>query len=198
MNSSLRTVQRYPATTQALHWVTAVLVLAAFLLGPAGSEQHIYASEMDLGRQVHETLGLTVFVLTAVRLLLRLAGPTRHVAVSTQSATWMSFVAKAGHIGLYLMLIAVPATAVMGAWLEGHALTLLAGLNIAPPVVAAPDVGRSIAEVHTWLGDTLLWLAGTHALAALGHHFVLRDDTLLHMLPAWLRAKRREPATGQR
>ena len=40
-----------------------------------------------------------------------------------------------------------------------------------------------IARLHTWLGDALMRLAGLHALAALYHHFVLKDAVLLSMLP---------------
>lgn len=39
-SSSSRT--RYSGAAQALHWVTAVLVLVAFIYGPGGSESHVY------------------------------------------------------------------------------------------------------------------------------------------------------------
>jgi cytochrome b561 len=47
----------------------------------------------------------------------------------------------------------------------------------------AHDVGSAIGSIHTWLGDTILWVAGVHAAAALYHHFVLRDGVLRSMLP---------------
>jgi cytochrome b561 len=40
-----------------------------------------------------------------------------------------------------------------------------------------------MATLHTSLGDAILWLAGFHALAALFHHFVLKDSVLVSMLP---------------
>ncbi|MEX3946040.1 cytochrome b, partial [Paraburkholderia sp. BR10937] len=43
---------------------------------------------------------------------------------------------------------------------------------------------------HKWLGDTIMWLAGFHAFAALYHHVVLKDDVLITMLPRWLPARR--------
>jgi cytochrome b561 len=46
-------------------------------------------------------------------------------------------------------------------------------------------VGVEIAALHTWLGDAILWLAGFHALAALYHHIMLKDDVLASMLPRW-------------
>ena len=83
----------------------------------------------------------------------------------------------------------MPLTAITGAWLEGHPLTLLAGVQIAPVLRVSHDLGSQIAEIHTWLGDVMLWLAGFHALAALCHHFVLRDGVLVSMLPRWSGAR---------
>ena len=48
------------------------------------------------------------------------------------------------------------------------------------------DMGARIAEIHTWLGDAILWVAGLHALAAIYHHAVIRDGVLVSMLPRWL------------
>ena len=91
---------------------------------------------------------------------------------------------------LYLLLMAVPVTAVLGAWLEGHPLTLLAGIEVASPIAASHDTGVSIATLHTWLGDAILWLAGFHAIAAIYHHTFLKDDVLAAMLPKWLKIPR--------
>jgi cytochrome b561 len=41
----------------------------------------------------------------------------------------------------------------------------------------------AILEIHTWLGNAIMWLAGLHAVAAIYHHWVLKDDVLRSMLP---------------
>lgn len=174
---------RYGQVAQFFHWSTAVLVLAAFTLGPGGSEQRVYSPAQDFERQIHETLGLCVLGLLVLRLLWRLLD-TRPVAI--QLPPWMNILAKAVQVALYLLLFAVPASAIVGAWLEGHPLTLLAGIQIVPPVGLSHDLGATIASVHTWLGDTILWLAGFHAVAALYHHFLLKDSVLVSMLPRWV------------
>ena len=175
-----RRVAHYGAVSQAFHWATAVLVLVAFIYGPGGSEEHVYAASRDADRQLHETLGLTVLVLTAARLLWRM------VAVRPDPpdvARWMGVASRGVQGLLYVLLFAVPLTAITGAWLEGHPLTLLAGVRIAPLIGASESTGESIAEIHTLLGDAILWVAGLHAAAALFHHYVLKDGVLLSMLP---------------
>jgi len=173
---------RYTIVTQTLHWVIACLVLAAFILGPEGSELQVYAAP-HFERQLHETLGLLVFALSMLRILWRLFDQRPTFA---PTSAWMTMASKAVQAALYLLLFAVPATAMAGAWLEGHPLTLLAGLNIAPWFALNHALGETLAIIHTWAADTLLYLAGLHALAAIYHHVVLKDAVLSAMLPKWI------------
>jgi cytochrome b561 len=179
-----RSSARYGSVAQVFHWLTAIVVLVAFIFGPGGSEQHVYSSARDFDRQLHETLGLCVFALAILRVLWR-AFDT-HPAPPPASR-WMLLASKAVQFGLYLLMFLLPLTAICGAWLEGHALTLLASVQIPSPVGTAHDTGAVIAEIHTWLGDAILWLAGLHACAALYHHFIVKDGVLVSMLPDWFR-----------
>lgn len=169
----------YSMPTRILHWMTAILVLVAFIYGPGGSEERIYSAARDFDRQLHETLGICVFVLLVIRVVWRAFD--KHPQ-SPPVAPWMSTAATTVQIGLYILLFAVPFTAASGAWLEGHDLTLLGGLVIPAPVAKSHALGATIAEVHTWLGDTILWLAGAHACAGLFHHFIMKDNVLSSML----------------
>src|SRR5207302_6396588 len=81
-------------------------------------------------------------------------------------------------------------TAIAGAWLEGHPLTLGILGDVPPMISEAHAAGQALAQIHTILGDAVVWLAGFHAAAALFHHFVLRDEVLLSMLPARWRRRR--------
>jgi cytochrome b561 len=178
-----RSHARYGVVAQVFHWTTAILVLVAFLYGPGGSEQRVYSTTRDFDRQLHETLGLFVFVLVVMRVLWRMVDTPPD---PPQVPRWMNFAAKAVQWALYLLLFALPCTAITGAWLEGHPLTLLAGVKIPSLLAISHDVGATIARIHTWLGDAILWLAGFHALAAIYHHLVLKDGVLVSMLPSWL------------
>ncbi|MHB8494518.1 MAG: cytochrome b [Casimicrobiaceae bacterium] len=171
---------RYGAVTQLFHWITAILVLAAYLYGPGGSEQRVYSAAADPARQLHETLGFGVLVLVLLRMLWRTfdAAPD-----DPPMPAWMHLMARLGHILLYALLLGVPLTAIIGAWLEGHAVTLLGGIYIKPLLAQSHDLGVTTAAIHRWLGDAILWVAGAHAAAALFHHFVLKDRVLRSMLP---------------
>jgi len=178
------TTARYSAPARILHWLTAVLVLVAFIYSPGGSEERVYSSARDFDRQLHETLGLSVLTLVVVRVLWRALDSRPDPPVIPR---WMSIIGGAVQLALYVLLFAVPLTAITGAWLEAHPLTLLGGVTVAPRLAESHALGATIAEVHTWLGDTILWLAGAHAVAGLYHHYVLKDDVLRSMLPRWAR-----------
>ena len=180
----------YGPVAIAFHWLTALLVIAAFVMGLGGSEARVYAPANDFNRAVHEVLGLSVFALTVVRLAWKVAVPSPQLP---PVAPWMNRISKMVQALLYLLLVAAPLTAIAGAWLEGHPLTLGILGNVPPLIPKAPELGHRIADLHTILGDAIVWLAGLHAAAALFHHFVLRDDVLLAMLPASWRSAVRRP-----
>jgi cytochrome b561 len=182
-----RSRARYGAVAQAFHWVTAILVVAAYVYGPGGSEERVYSAARDFERQLHETLGLCVFALVVVRVLWRMVDTHPD---PPEVPRWMGVAAKGVQWVLYLLLFAVPLTAIAGAWLEGHSLTFLAGVEIPSPLPPSHDVGATIATVHIWLGDAILWVAGLHALAAIYHHVVRRDGVLVSMLPRWIPLRR--------
>ncbi len=174
------THERYGAVAQFFHWTTAIVAVAAFVYGPGGSEQRVYAAARDFDRQLHETLGLVVFALTLARLLWRAFDGAPD---TPPMPAWMDRTATVVQWLLFILLLALPLTAISGAWLEGHPLTLLGGIRIGPWLGEAHATGSTLASLHTWLGDILMWIAGAHAAAALGHHFLLRDKLLRSMLP---------------
>jgi cytochrome b561 len=171
---------RYGAVAQAFHWVTVILVVAAYLLGEGGPEARVYTDARAPDLHLHETLGMLVLAVVVVRLIWRFFD---RVPENPPMHRWMTFASQFVHWVLYAMLLATPLTAIVGAWLEGHPVTFLGAGDIGPWLALSHDTGRTITRLHTTLGSFIVWVAGFHALAALFHHFVLRDRVLLAMLP---------------
>ena len=173
-------VERYSATAQLLHWTTVLLVVVAYIASPGGPETRVYSSVKDFSRGLHELLGMSVFALTLVRVCWRaIFSPPK----SSEMPAWMELGARLGHWTIYALLLLVPLTAILGAWLEGHPLTMLVLGDIQPWLPQSRQLGLVLSNTHRWLGDVLIWLAGLHAAAALYHHFWRRDTVLLSMLP---------------
>jgi len=177
--SAFGTESRYGGVARLFHWLTAVLVLAAFLVSEGGPPSRVYSDANAATLLLHESLGLAVFVVVALRLLWRAVD---RIPDEVPMSRWMMLLSHATHWALFALLIAVPATAIIGAWLGGHPVTVY-GVGALGPFFGQSDTGEALMEVHGFLGDTLMWLAGLHAAAALYHHFVLRDRVLEAMLP---------------
>jgi cytochrome b561 len=172
---------RYSAVAQTFHWLTVILVGAAYLFGHGGPESRVYAAERAASLNWHETLGILVIVVVVLRIAWRLFD---RAPEEPPMPTWMSLSSRLVHWLLYALLAAVPITAILGAWWEGHAVTFF-GSAFGPYFALAHDFGRSITEFHSTLGNLIIWVAGLHAAAAIFHHFVMRDRVLISMLPDW-------------
>lgn len=177
----------YDPLSRALHWLTAIAVAIAFILGPGGFGRLMRqgidpATRSDI--VWHETLGMLVLALTVLRLLWVAWRPA---APQFPMARWMTLAGKLAHLALWALLLALPVTAMLALGGEGHPLTLLGGLRIdRMPLIADSAIAKLAdwGDVHEVLGDAIMWLAGLHAVAAIYHHVVLKDGVLSAMLPS--------------
>jgi cytochrome b561 len=94
----------------------------------------------------------------------------------------LEIASRVSHWTLYALLVAVPFVGIVFELKRGNALPMF-GWELASPWPADRALARSLLTVHYYLANTLLILAGVHAAAALIHHYALRDQTLLRMLP---------------
>jgi cytochrome b561 len=127
---------------------------------------------------LHESLGLAVLTLVAIRLLWRIVNP----APAGEGLPWQRRVARATHAGLYILMIAVPIAGYVTALARGHDLAWF-GIALPPLLGADRSLSRTAIGVHEFLGWALLAFIGVHVAAALWHHVVVRDATLRRMLP---------------
>lgn len=169
------------SVAKAFHWTIVLLILAQGVLG---------LTMVDLPKRpativyydVHKSIGLTVLALVALRLAWR-AFDARPLAPAGMAPRQV-LAARAGHALLYLLLFAMPLS---GWWVDS-----VSGLRplyfwgwFQVPHFAAPDKAtQAIAEeVHEWLFWMLVAVAAGHALIALLHQFVSRDNVLGRMWP---------------
>ncbi|EON88795.1 cytochrome b [Plesiomonas shigelloides] len=180
------TSDHYDNTSKVFHWITVVMVLSAFLLGPGDFGQLVDAGVdpgSKLSIRLHESLGVTIFFMTVLRLLWIAIRPQKP---QHDLSPTLRLLSQTTHIVLWILLIATPIAGIIALGSEHNPLTLLAGFRINNlPMISLPFIHADIdwGEVHKLMGNAILWLAGIHAAAALYHHYKLKDKVLTSMLP---------------
>jgi cytochrome b561 len=170
----------YTRTAIALHWLTLLLIATGFSLGRWMVDLPIAPQTLRV-YAYHKWIGITVFLLTLVRLTWRLAHP---VPPPAGLPTWQRRAAAVSHALLYVLMLAIPVSGWLFSSASGVQVVYL-GLVALPNLVAKDHALATILKsVHFTLNFTLLALVLVHAGAALRHHFVDRDRVLVRMLPA--------------
>lgn len=169
---------RFAPTLVALHWLTLLLMIAVYALMELRGIYPRGSAERTAMAHWHFTLGLTVLVVTALRLVVRLA--TERPLIVPPPPVWQEKVALVIEVLLFGLLIGLP---ILG-WLTVNARDVPASFwGLAVPQLLAPDktLGDTLKEVHETLATVGYFLIGLHAAAALLHHYVQRDNTLGRM-----------------
>jgi len=173
----------YDGVAISLHWATAFLVFANFAL--AQTWDWFAKPTKELMEDTHMSFGVLLAAAIVARLVWRWMPGHQ---VSSLEAGWMRLASKAMHYALYALLIAEAALGFAFRWGAGRPMEFF-GAGI-PPLTGAIDKAtrHHLREIHEWIGWAIVIIAVLHALAALYHHYVLKDRVLERMLPAARRA----------
>ena len=172
---------RYGSVAISLHWLVAVLIVAAFYLGWIMTDIPGFTPAKLRYFAWHKWIGVTTFALSMYRLSWRVTNspPSLPDTVST----WQRKGANAVHGVLYALMLAIPATGYFYSSASGIQVVYLGVLPL--PVVIGPNESLKVLLriCHVGLNYGLLTLVVLHVAAALKHHLIDRDGLLSRMLP---------------
>lgn len=164
---------RYDRMTIALHWTTAALVAALWILGQTADL--FPRGPMRTGMwSVHVTLGLALAAVLVARLAWRV-GPGK--ALPAADPGLLHLIAKGTHYLLYLLLALAVGLGIANAFVRGFSLFGLWSL----PQIGDAALRRPINELHELAANAIMVVALIHAGAALVHHYLWRDGVLQRM-----------------
>lgn len=181
------TARRYGAVAITFHWLIAAAIFTLIVLGLVMTKAGLAPARQFQLYQLHKSIGITVLLLSVLRLAWRLA-------VKPPPLTGMprleKFLAEGAHLLLYVLIIGLPLSGwAMVSASKYNIPTVLYGLVRWPhmPLISTLP-NKALAEaalklVHAYGAYVLIALLILHAGAALRHHFARRDDTLWRMLP---------------
>jgi cytochrome b561 len=174
-----KTTLSHPSKMVVLHWLTVVCLAATVAFILTRDEIDGRAMRMWL-LEGHRHFGLLVLLLFFVRVVLRIR---LGKLPSDGNMSWpMRAAAGLTHIAMYAALVAMP----LIGWALSNAQDKpvhFLGATLPALVGADEDLADTLQAWHLNVAWALLALVSLHVLAALWHHFVLRDGVLRMMLP---------------
>jgi len=178
MESRTLSPTQYTRTAIALHWSVAGLVIILLAMGWVMTSMPGSPTKL-LVVTWHKWGGITVLALFFIRSLWRLTHPA---PPPLPAAAWQQRAASLMHALLYALLLLQPLTGWLFSSAAGRQVVYLNLIPLPNLVDRNPALGALFKELHGTCGALLAAIVALHAVAALKHHFVDRDDTLRRML----------------
>jgi cytochrome b561 len=170
---------RYGAVSILLHWLVALAVFGLFGLGYWMVALDYYSGWYKTAPDIHKSIGILLFFVMLVRMLWRGFSPSPSSLPEHGRLTRLG--SKFGHAFLYLGLFVLMLSGYLISTAEGRGISVFGLFEVPATLTSIPDQEDIAGLVHEYLAWALVVFAGIHALAALKHHFIDRDRTLLRM-----------------
>ncbi len=176
---------RYSRVAIGLHWLIALAIIGN-LVGGLTLDLFLDSADPAMKAQglinigLHKSMGLTIIVLTLVRIGWRLANPPPPLPAHMTGLERV--LARVTHGGFYALMLVLP----LSGWAlvsTGRAPISRFGLFDVPHLPVVASQRGLFGEGHELLGWTMIAMLALHMLAASKHHVLDRDDVLASMLP---------------
>ncbi len=176
---------KYPVSMRILHWLMAAIILGMIVAGlTMVSLDDKVPAKFAVFYPWHKSFGMLVLILVFVRLVTRARSIVP--ALPTGLTGWEITAAKAAHVALYVLMIAVPCMgySMSSSYTQSDGVFFF-GVNL-PELLPKNDARFEVFQwLHRVLAFTLLGIITIHALGALKHRFFDKDrrnDVLSRML----------------
>ena len=170
---------RYNGLAQALHWLTAALVLAVLPLAwiatslPASPAKGFYF-------QLHKSVGITIFAIVAIRILWRAWHPAPPEVYVPRG---LALLGRINHWLLYLVFLLMPASGFVMSAAAGNTTQYFFLFPIPPFMAKNEAVSKLADQIHLAGQYAVYALVALHVLATAWHLIARRDALLDRMLP---------------
>ncbi len=164
-----------------LHWIMALLMVAVYATIEFREFFEKGSAPREGLKSLHFMLGLSILALVAARIFIRSRQTAPEIVPAPHALLHLG--AKLGHAALYLLMIGMPIAGWLMLSAAGKPIPFF-GLELPALIGPDKDLAGNIKEVHELVGKFGYFLIGLHAVAALVHHYVFKDNTLALMKPS--------------
>lgn len=164
-----------------LHWLVALVVTGLFILGVWMTDLTYYDDWYKTAPDIHRSIGILLFFALLFRIYWRLTNVTPMDEPNIDKLQIK--IAHLVHKFLYVLLFAMMVSGYLISTADGRAIDVFGLFQVpAIPPLDIENLEDKAGDIHWYLALILAGLTGLHALAALKHHFIDRDRTLVKML----------------
>ena len=171
----------YLKSQKIIHWLMAAAIMIDLNVAQK------FGGEMQLldrleSRADHATMGLIITFLLVLRIILRF----RYGAPSLPNSMskWQIIAAQAGHYGLYILMGTLVMTGIISAIYASDPILVFNSYDLAF-ANHNDNAFRIVRGIHEFCTNAIIALIFIHILAAIYHHFVLKDSTTSNMSKFW-------------
>ena len=176
------TSDRFGSLTKLLHWSIFLLFIVQYFLVYRRGYFPKDAPEKLQYILLHESIGACLLVLALLMITWHYVG-TRP-PMPNNMTTGHVMAARFIHFLLYFTMLFQPISGVVMSQMAGYHVGVF-GLFELPTLFAKNEaVGKIVFTAHVWDSYVIIGLVSAHIIAALYHHFVVKDNILKRMMPA--------------
>ncbi len=172
----------YHPVAVLLHWLLGVALVGMFAVGLYMADLPFSLDRLKLYNW-HKWAGVTVLVLSFVRLMWRLTHrpPALPERIEHAMPVWQRHAHHATHYLLYLLFFAVPLLGWSYSSAAGFPIVWFGVLPLPDFVAVNKPLAETLKVLHKYAAFYLAGLVLLHVVAALKHHLVDRDGLLQRM-----------------
>ncbi len=174
------TENSYGGVAILFHWLAACGVIFLFSLGLWMDGLGYYDKYYRAAPHLHKSIGVLLVLLFVIRFIWRVINIQPRALASHKP--WEVTIAKTVHYIFYLLIIGMFISGYLITTAEGAALEVFSWFSLPASITGIANLEDMAGEVHEFLAYTLILLVVLHMLAALKHHFLDKDSTLIRML----------------
>ncbi|MCL1477559.1 cytochrome b [Marinobacter sp. M3C] len=163
-----------------LHWLVALTVAGMFGLGYWMVGLTYYDAWYKQGPDIHRSVGVLLFTAMLLRVVWRLMNPRPEPVPGHRR--WEVVAAHLVHGLLYLLLFVAMVSGYLISTADGSSVSVFGWFDVPSITGRIKGMEDTAGVVHYWVTLSVVVLAGIHALGALKHHVIDRDNTLRRML----------------
>ena len=172
--------EHYTRTAIFMHWLIGLGMIGMLALGLYMVDMPFSPGKLQI-YSWHKWAGMTLLVLSTIRLAWRLSHPSPKLPDSMGALSRL--VAHAGHWTLYILMITIPLSGWLMSSAQGFPVVWFGVLPLPNLVAKNVELGNLLQNAHVILNYALIVVLIGHISAALLHHFIKKDTILSRMLP---------------